>query len=171
MATHSSVLAWRIPGTGEPGELPSMGSHRVGHDWIDLASVFLCSPGFSTSSPFLYIPAPWLWFLCLPCYQNDVDHGHQRSLNIKYNDIFLPWPQGWPLLPTLKPFLWFMYHLSSWFSHLVLPLKDADSTSIFRFLPWCESLHDMEGRQVLCVSKEWKECEQIDGWHRFWYDR
>ena len=32
MATHSSVLAWRIPGTGEPGALPSMGSHRVGHD-------------------------------------------------------------------------------------------------------------------------------------------
>ena len=32
MATHSTVLAWRIPGTGEPGALPSMGSHRVGHD-------------------------------------------------------------------------------------------------------------------------------------------
>ena len=32
MATHSSVLAWRIPGTGEPGGLPSMGSQRVGHD-------------------------------------------------------------------------------------------------------------------------------------------
>ena len=32
MATHSSVLAWRIPGTGEPGGLPSMGSHRIGHD-------------------------------------------------------------------------------------------------------------------------------------------
>ena len=32
MATHSGVLAWRIPGTGKPGGLPSMGSHRVGHD-------------------------------------------------------------------------------------------------------------------------------------------
>ena len=38
MATHSSVLAWRIPGTGEPGELLAMGSHRVGHDWSDLAA-------------------------------------------------------------------------------------------------------------------------------------
>ena len=38
MATHSSILAWRIPGTGEPGGLPSMGSHRVGHDWSDLAA-------------------------------------------------------------------------------------------------------------------------------------
>jgi len=38
MTTHSSFLAWRIPGTGEPGGLPSMGSHRVGHDWSDLAT-------------------------------------------------------------------------------------------------------------------------------------
>ena len=38
MAAHSSVLAWRIPGTGEPGGLPSMGSHRVRHDWSDLAA-------------------------------------------------------------------------------------------------------------------------------------
>ena len=38
MATHSSVLAWRIPGTEEPGGLLSMGSHRVRHDWSDLAA-------------------------------------------------------------------------------------------------------------------------------------
>ena len=45
MATHSSVLAWRIPGTGEPGGLASMGLHRVGHDWSGLAAA--CS--FSNS--------------------------------------------------------------------------------------------------------------------------
>ena len=38
MATHSSILAWRFPGTGEPGGLPPMGSHRVGHDLSDLAA-------------------------------------------------------------------------------------------------------------------------------------
>ena len=38
METHSSVLAWRIPGTEEPGGLPLMGSHRVGHDGSDLAA-------------------------------------------------------------------------------------------------------------------------------------
>ena len=38
MATHSTVLAWRIPGMGEPGGLPSMGLHRVGDDWSDLAA-------------------------------------------------------------------------------------------------------------------------------------
>ena len=40
MATQSSVLAWRIPGTGEPGGLLSMGSHRVGHDWTNSLSLF-----------------------------------------------------------------------------------------------------------------------------------
>ena len=51
MATHSSVLAWRIPGTGEPGGLPSMGSYRVGHDWSDLAAGLYSpwnSPGQNT---------------------------------------------------------------------------------------------------------------------------
>ena len=38
MATHSSILAWRIPGTEEPNGQPSMGLHRVGHDWSDLAA-------------------------------------------------------------------------------------------------------------------------------------
>ena len=42
MATHSSVLTWRIPGMGEPGGLPSMGLHRVGHNWSDLAAAAAC---------------------------------------------------------------------------------------------------------------------------------
>ena len=46
MATHSSVLAWRIPGMVEPGGLPSMGSHRVGHDWSDSRSSILSEPQF-----------------------------------------------------------------------------------------------------------------------------
>ena len=50
MATHSSVLAWRIPGTGEPGGLPPMGSHRVGHDWSDLAAVVACPEMLSFTS-------------------------------------------------------------------------------------------------------------------------
>ena len=48
MATHSSVLAWRIPGTGEPGGLPSMGSHRVGHDWSNLAAAAAAHPYMTT---------------------------------------------------------------------------------------------------------------------------
>ena len=51
MATHSSVLSWRIPGTGEPGGLSSMGLHRVGHDWSDLAAVSFCTQGIVLISP------------------------------------------------------------------------------------------------------------------------
>ena len=50
MATHSSVLAWRIPGTGEPGGLLSMGSHRVGPDWSDLAAAVAAAAAQSTES-------------------------------------------------------------------------------------------------------------------------
>ena len=45
MATCSSVLAWRLPGTEEPSGLPSMGSHRVGHDWSDLAAAAAAAVG------------------------------------------------------------------------------------------------------------------------------
>ena len=45
MATHSSVLAWRIPGTGESGGLLSMGSHRVGHNLSDLAAAAAAAAG------------------------------------------------------------------------------------------------------------------------------
>ena len=48
MATHSSVLAWRILGMGEPGGLPSMGSHRVGHSWSNLAAAAAAIPWLST---------------------------------------------------------------------------------------------------------------------------
>ena len=47
MATHSSVLAWRIPGTADPGGLPYMGSYRVGHDWSNLAAADYSPPGSS----------------------------------------------------------------------------------------------------------------------------
>ena len=55
MATHSSVLAWRIPGTQEPGGLPSMGSHRVAHDWGDTAAA--AARCFLTS--YFCIPVPY----------------------------------------------------------------------------------------------------------------
>ena len=52
MATHSSVLAWRIPGTAEPGGLPSQGSHRVGHNCSDLAAA-AAGPHYREKSPCL----------------------------------------------------------------------------------------------------------------------
>ena len=53
MATHSSVLAWRIPGMTEPGGLPSMGSHRVGHDWSNLAAAAAAAAGYTPGFRFV----------------------------------------------------------------------------------------------------------------------
>ena len=61
MATHSSVLAWRIPGTGEPDELPSMGSHRVGYDWRNLAAAAAAAAAEYKSAVLLH-PC-WHWAL------------------------------------------------------------------------------------------------------------
>ena len=53
MATHPSILAWKIPGIGEPGGLPSMGSHRVGHDRSNLAAVCILEKEMATHSSIL----------------------------------------------------------------------------------------------------------------------
>ena len=66
MATHSSVLAWRIPGMGEPCGLPSQGSHRVGHDWSDLAAaaVLLFSSGVLSHPTWGWASHVGVWNLC-----------------------------------------------------------------------------------------------------------
>ena len=64
-ATHSSVLAWRIPGSAEPGGLPSMGLHRVGYDWSDLAT-----------AAFIY------FFFCCLCFW-----CHMQEITTKSNVI------------------------------------------------------------------------------------
>ena len=67
MATHSSVLAWRLPGTEEPGGLPSMGLHRVGHDWSDLAAAATSVFGWFLAENALCCPTATqlgYWILC-----------------------------------------------------------------------------------------------------------
>ena len=83
MATHSSVLAWRIPGTGEPGGLPSMGSHRVGHDRSDLAAAAVYLEGD---------PGPGAW-----CGHRDkivnIDKQIRQVLMNEY--VSGPFPRGY----------------------------------------------------------------------------
>ena len=69
MATHSSVLAWRIPGTGEPGGLPSMGSHRVGHNWSDLAAAAIVKYTMDLVASRLVFPLQY------SCLENPMDGG------------------------------------------------------------------------------------------------
>ena len=67
MATHSSVLAWRIPGTGEAGGLPFMGSHRVGYDWSDLVAVavFYSLPYMAWKFRVRIPESICVWFSCV----------------------------------------------------------------------------------------------------------
>ena len=99
MATHSSVLAWRIPGTGEPGGLPSMGSHRVGHDWSDLAaaeaaftdkSINIVSTLYSASSC-IKLLVVWSWTCDLipyfvKCMEFIISQIYQRIIRDNSND-------------------------------------------------------------------------------------
>ena len=84
MATHSSVLAWRIPGTGEPGGLPSMGSHRVGQDSSDLAAA--ADPKVSTDPRRVWkireeVPVTHLGFFCRCCGSEVQHEGDLKCLD------------------------------------------------------------------------------------------
>ena len=80
MATHSSVLTWRIPGMGEPGGLPSLGSHRVRHDWSDLAAAVMLTPQneageeipSETHPPTLPAPSPLTYCDSQACLQPNI---------------------------------------------------------------------------------------------------
>ena len=73
MATHSSILTWRIPGTEEPVGLPSVGSHRVGHDWHDLAAAAAAAIFHCVYVPQLSYPFVCWWTIrllqCLSYYK------------------------------------------------------------------------------------------------------
>ena len=94
MATHSSALAWRIPGTGKPGGLPSRGSHRVGHNWSDFAAAAAASPynliqkgclphGTTGRLPIIFYWGGNLkWFMVHACsnlYKDSTDYNTYRT--------------------------------------------------------------------------------------------
>ena len=98
MATHSSVLAWRIPGMGEPGGLPSMGSHRVGHNWSDLAAAAAVSraklPVFVLGVLILLVHVPYsMRGVSSPCSRNltnaNIFWDHDNITGITPIEIFL----------------------------------------------------------------------------------
>ena len=107
MAAHSSVLAWRIPGTGEPGGLPSMGLHRVGHDSSDLAAAaayfhsilkmvrrYVISFLNLFSTTIVMVIAPYiLWFYSIwfTCFKNLLCQNFLFPYGIESGVIFSEW--------------------------------------------------------------------------------
>ena len=98
MATHSSVLAWKIPETGEPGGLPSMGSHRVRHDWSDLAAAAATQMKSLRERQVFIRIKPWYPQCCTFCNQK-THYIHNQSQYIlltiwhtlKYAQIHSVW--------------------------------------------------------------------------------
>ena len=103
MATHSSVLAWRIPGTGEPGGLLSMGSHRVGHDWSDLAAAAAFIPQHHQADCSLY---PKYHFVPLLLYFTTLIPTHLSCLS---PNTTIP-----EILLTSHHIYWFIHVIHHW---------------------------------------------------------
>ena len=86
MATYSSVLAWRIPGTGEPGGLPSMGSHRVGHNWSNLAVLGDNQPYLHTEIKVTLIGAHPPGEYCYHPAVEKIQSNHRKSCFLGANE-------------------------------------------------------------------------------------
>ena len=102
MATHSSVLAWRIPGTGEPGGLLSMGSHRVRHDWSDLAAAAAAAMNMAVHVSLLILVSS----VCMPSSgllgRMPRPHLIDPSCSFYESDQKLPFCVTFPFIPSAR---------------------------------------------------------------------
>ena len=160
MAIHSSVLAWRIPGTGEPGGLPSMGSHRVRHDWSDLAAAaaawkcrFKYKPmqkgenllpmSQETSIQYFLFVRP----LTYPasCVAQGVCSSGRRERGLRRGTV----PPSWPLSsPPLSPLFTLSCSPKKMLLFLLMLQQRCPSCS-FRANTWAPHL----GSSVLCTDR------------------
>ena len=174
MATHSSVLAWRIPGTGELGGLPSVGSHRVGHDWSDLAAaewnLRLCN---SNKLPGMLVVRDWIRFFCISYLGRQVFY-HCTT-----------WEAGAPFYPFINfnpyqnlPLLIFFFF--SW-KHLPSALLPPSAiTLLLGFLLWSSpSLQSLVLSNLLtscCLGPVWAHHRKfvtniLHDWIQWWFLR
>jgi len=121
MATHSSVLAWRIPGTGEPGGLTSMGSHRVRHDWSDLAAAAHIFLGFCSLILFLCVHT----FFFSSSSQTDPYFTVWFSGSGSYLEMSSPLQDWWRILSCLfLVFSWLYFsYLNLWLSSNLFAMR------------------------------------------------
>ena len=152
MATHSSVLAWRIPVTLELGGLPSMGLHRVGHDWSDLAAA---APSFQ--------PLSWTPFypICIKIFGYWISPIHQKLLDRKKHPClsFIPLlPPGvcvsLCVCPQLLSHCWLFCNPMDYSP----PGSSVHGISHARILQWVDisssigSSHPRDWTHVSCIS-------------------
>ena len=111
MATHSSILAWRIPGMGEPGGLPSMGLHRLRHNWSDLAAA--AAAAWATEPPRRPSVGEWvskLWSTLAAQYysapeRNDLS-SHEKTWSNLTDVLLGKRSQSEKATPCTIPIIW-----------------------------------------------------------------
>ena len=159
MATHSSVLAWRIPGTGEPDGLPSMGSHRVRHDWSDLAAA---AAAWCHEKKFFFIKKMCFCMLAPP-FPNHMTLGkslwflHLFSSVQSLSRVWLfvtPWTAAHQAFLSITNFQSLLKLMSIQKSHLLSSLfpsafNHAQHQGLFQ---WVSSLHQVA---KVSISIKW----------------
>ena len=111
MATHSSVLVWRIPGTGEPGGLPSIGSYRVGHNWSDLAA----------AAAEMY--SVFVWYKFLPFTLNNFFSSVQSLSHVRL--FVIPWTAACQPSPSITNSRSLLKFMSIQPSHPLIPFSSC----------------------------------------------
>ena len=132
MATRSSVLAWRIPGAAEPGGLPSMGSHIVGHDWSDLAAAAAARTRYLELNCLCLNPHSVLsssMILTKLFYHFDSQFAHRVTVGIKWSNI-------WEVLRSVSRILQhtLYIHFSFVGSRVVMNIGKKFRTWLYSFL-------------------------------------
>ena len=186
MATHSSILAWRIPGTGEPGGLPSMGSHRVGDDWRDLVAAawatacrLLCSP-LSPKSAQIHVH--WVSNAIQPSHPllppspPALSLSQHRSLFRWVSSLHRWWPKYWSFSSSIilsnEYSGWISFKID-WFHLLAVQgtlksllqhnLKASVSSNVTRVNSWTRSQRECAISFVL--KKKRASEDETAGWH------
>ena len=168
MATYSSVLAWRIPGTEAPGGLPSMGSHRVRHDWSNLAAAAAGFPVLhdlpdrsllKLMSIESVMPSNHL-MLCHPLlllpsiFLNIMVFSNESALHIR-------WPKYWSFSFSISPsneYSWLISFKIGWFDLLAVPgtlTSLLQLHSLNAWILWCSSL--LYGPTFTFAHDYWKK--------------
>jgi len=130
MATHSSVLAWRIPGMAEPGGLPSMGSHRVGHDRSDLAAAAAAPASVLPMNIQDWFPLGLTGFISLQSKGLSKDFS---STTVWKHEFF-----------SAQPSLWSNSHIHTWLLNKLSLWPDGPLSA-----KWCLCFFNMLSRFVI----------------------